>query len=131
MRRTDSRGIPYAAPLLARLRTCLAADVPVSRELLVQVVAALEGAVSARARLRKRDGLIRRAALLTLAQSDHARAHALSAALRELPRARGREPMRRPAATVRECLQEAATYGKLPESPRQFLRILTSDPRGD
>lgn len=133
-RRTDSRGIPYAASLLARLRTCIAADIPAPRELLVQVVAAMEGEVGARAQLCKRDKLIRRAGMLTGATSRHARAAELVAHVRALPRHRLRMPEgvpRPPAATVRECLLEAASYGRLPDSHRQLLRILECPPRGD
>ena len=35
------------------------------------------------------------------------------------------------AATVRECLQEAAGFGRLPGEERQFLRILLDSPGDD
>lgn len=134
MARTDSRGIPYAPQLLARLNTCIAGDLPASRELLVQLAAAIGGEVSKRSRLNQRDKLIRRAGLLTGATKPHAKAGALVAELRAMQRLQAHVPddgVWRPAATVRECLQEAAVYGRLPDSGRHFIRILTSAPRGD
>lgn len=134
--RTDSRGIPYKAQLLGRLRTCRAAGLQASPELLDQVIAVLASGVTLREQLRDRDKLIRRAGLLLPEMSDNARAAALALAARAIPRIRtsrlgGARGLPLPAATVRECLQEAATYGRLPGGRRQFLRILLASPSGE
>ena len=134
MPRTDSRGIPYAASLLSRLLTCQAACLHVSPELLARVIEVFASEVSARERRPKRDELVRRASLLAPAESEHARAAFLAAEARALSSGRrsgATIKLQQPAATVRECLIEAATYGRLPKSSRQFLRILQSTPRGD
>lgn len=137
MSRTDKRGIPYLGRLLARLRASRAAGLNATPELIDQVIAALASEVSSREQLRSRNRLVRRASLLLPnLPSDSARAAELADVARTLPRispCRSRAASNLPvvAATVRECLQEAAAYGRLPTGQRQFFRILLSSPGGD
>ena len=116
--------IAHAPALLARLRTCQALGRPVPPELLAQLIDGLSRDVRVRSQLQQRNTLIRRAGLLLPVTGPSAKAEALLAESKRLRpallvTAKGESP-----ATVRECLAVAATYGRLPSSQRQFLRVL-------
>ena len=116
--------IAHAPALLSRLRTCQALGRPVPPELLAQLIDGLSRDVRVRSQLQGRNTLIRRAGLLLPVAGPNAKAEALLAESKRLRpatlvTAQGESP-----ATVRECLAVAATYGRLPNSQRQFLRVL-------
>jgi hypothetical protein len=114
---------------LSRLRVCRAAGVAPSAELQDEILECLEATVGGAALRRRRDALIRRAALLLPTGSEFERAGVLSREAKTLGRMRSRscttatigEP-----ATPRECLYAASLLARLPGSQRQFYRVLTA-----
>lgn len=112
-----------AAEILARLRVCRDAAIAVPDDLRDEAIFYLEQAIST-PRLRvARDSYIRQAALLLPQGSIHSHATALQAEAARLGRSRSAQP---PSALTcpRECLQAAALCAPLPQSRRQYLRLL-------
>lgn len=116
-----------ASETLARLRVCRAAGLPVPPDLHDAAIECLERISDATILREQRDSLIRRAALLLPPQSKHQVAAALATESRAMYRTwhvlRAREP-REPLNTTRDCLHAAALRAKLPQSQRQFYRVL-------
>jgi hypothetical protein len=114
---------------LARLRVCRDAGRPLPTDLLDDAIACLErGADAAQLRAR-RDALLRRAALLLPPAPPHRLAAMLAAEAKAMARTwhilRAHEPAP-PYCTPRACLHAAALCARLPESQRQFYRVLRS-----
>lgn len=112
---------------IARLRVSVAAGMPPPPELVADVLEFLErdeGAANLRA---KRDSLIRRAAMLLPPDREYAKAACLASEAKAMQRTwhllREREAEASPA-TVRGCLHAAALHEDLPQSHRQFYRVL-------
>ena len=116
-----------AADTLARLRVCLAAGRPPSPDLLADTIAQLAQFSDAADLRAKRDALIRRAALLLPDAPPHRKAAQLALEAKAMARTwhvlQSREPLP-PYETPRECLHAAALRSRLPESQRQFYRVL-------
>jgi hypothetical protein len=119
------------AETLARLRVCKAAGVPVPPDLRDEAIDCLERACDASLARQRRDELIRRAALLIPDTSAYRAAEALAAEAKVMART-WHILQARPAAeqlcTPRDCLHAAALLGRLPESARQFYRVLRAAP---
>lgn len=103
---------------LARLRAIIGAGQPLPRDLASWVLDMLALALPAAERRRLRDEAIRRAAS-HLAGSTWERARRLAASAR-----RGHGPGA--AGDVALALREARTFAELPESPRQYHRVLAA-----
>lgn len=116
----------------ARLRVCLVAGISASPELLGDALQCLDAIVDSAERRRRRDEMIRKAALLLPQSSPYARAGRLVEEAKALARTRHLSSMREPArapATPREWLVAAAAVADLPGSQRHFYRVLVDDPR--
>lgn len=114
---------------LSRLRVCRAAGVAPSAELQDEILECLEATVGGAALRRRRDALIRRAALLLPTGSEFERAGVLSREAKNLSRMRTRSSTTSTVgepATPRECLYAASLLARLPGSQRQFYRVLTA-----
>lgn len=121
----------HLATTLARLRVCRAAGVAISPELRDEVIECLERLADASLARARRDELIRRAALLIPDASAYSRASRLAAEAKVMART-WHILQSRPAAeqldTPRDCLHAAALLSRLPESARQFYRVLQATP---
>lgn len=116
---------------LARVRACIGAHLPASPDLMADIEQCLGEVVGAAALKGRRDMLIRRAALLLPPAEPYAQAGALAREAKALARTWGASGCRRVVdepTTPRECLQAAAQLAGLPESQRQFHRVLTKSP---
>lgn len=116
------------ADTVARLRVCQAAGLPVSDELLNDAVECLERVTDAALLRAKRDELIRRAALLLPVATPYQKATALAGEAKAMDRTwhlLRSVPPAQPLSTPRECLHAARLLADLPESQRQFYRLLS------
>ena len=121
--------LEHAAVTLKRLQVYVDMGQPAPPALVADAIEHLSRQVTAQDRKRKRDRLIRRAALY-LEGTPRAKAAALLLEAAALARRRPaavheRTPLE--AGTVRECLQAAALFDKLPRSLRHFQRVLADD----
>lgn len=115
------------ADTVARLRVCRDAGVPVPPALRDDAIACLEDTIDAALLRTSRDDLIRRAALLLPFGTPHQKATALADEAQAMSRTWHLLRSRPPAVTFttpRDCLHAAALRAKLPESQRQFYRVL-------
>lgn len=115
------------ADTLARLRVCKAAGLPVSQDLLNDAVECLERVTDAALFRAKRDELIRRAALLLPVAAPYHQAAALVGEAKAMARTWHLLRTLPPAkilTTPRDCLHAARLLAELPESQRQFYRVL-------
>jgi hypothetical protein len=117
----------HVATTLARLRVCKAAGVAISPELRDEVIVCLERVADASLARRRRDELIRRAALMIPGDSPYFRASRLAEEAKVMARTwhilQGRQASEQ-LHTPRDCLHAAALLCKLPKSARQFYRVL-------
>lgn len=112
---------------IARLRVSVAAGLPPPPDLVADVLEFLERDEGAASRRAKRDALIRRGGMLLPPDRAYAKAARLASEAKALQRTwhilREREADTAPA-TVRACLHAAALHERLPQSHRQFYRVL-------
>lgn len=120
--------LQLAIDTAARLRVCRDAGVSASPELLADALRCLETIVDDTSRRKRRNVLIRQAALLLPQTSAHARAGRLASEAKVLARMwhlpSWRQSPEQPA-TPREYLIAAAAVAELPASQRQFHRVLS------
>lgn len=123
---TDSPMRPRASDTLARLRVCREARIQIPDDLVNDAIEIIEQSCKASALKSERDRLIRLAAVLLPSGSS-----AWNQA-RQLLKEAGAMNRRRPIAaqggedltTVQGCLRAASKIRALPETDRQFYRII-------
>lgn len=115
--------------IVARLRVCRDAGRAPSSELLGDILDFLEKQNDSALNRKKRDELIRRAALLFPAVSEYKQAENLvkeaKAMIRTWPILKIK-PAPKEFNSARDYLHAAALHADLPQSHRQFYRVLTS-----
>lgn len=117
--------MPDIIPILARLRVCCAAGVAPDEVLLHEAVEVLEGIAGKLQQRERRDYHIRLAGMLVPGLRTYNVALALCGEARALERCWRRERLQTPQAwTVRGELHQARLFGELPQSGRQFYRVL-------
>ncbi len=119
-----------SAATLARLRVCLAAGRAPSPALVADAIDCLEKISDAGAIRARRDALIRRAALLLPDARPHRKAFMLAQEAKAMARTWHLLQAREPDSaygTPRDCLHAAALLSRLPESSRQFYRVIRSE----
>lgn len=122
-------GVSRCARTLARLRVHAALGSSVPADLIEDAISCLEEIESSGRNRRQRDRLIRRAGLLSAADTLHAQAKQLqgiAARLKQSHAPLGVPALHAEPATPVDCLRAAAVAQPLPRSYRQFLRILAS-----
>ena len=115
------------ADTVARLRVCQAAGLPVTDDLLSDAVECLERVTDAALLRARRDELIRRAALLLPVAGPYQQAATLAGEAKAMARTwhlLRSTPPAVPLSTPRDCLHAARLLADLPESQRQFYRLL-------
>lgn len=114
---------------LARVRVCRDGGLPITEDLRNDIVECLEQAAGAGTLRRRRDTLIRRAAMLLAPAGAWQHAGELAREAEHLSRVwqimRHRTAESEPT-TPRACLHAAALLATLPISRRQFYRVLQS-----
>lgn len=113
---------------LARVRVCRRAGRPGTPDLLADVEEILEGLVSKAECKKRRDEMIRLAALMLPTAGPYTQAGVLWKEIKALARSRNgsaSQPDAAPRDSVREYLKAAAQAAPLPKSQRQVHRILT------
>lgn len=116
--------------LVARLRVCRDAGRAPSSELVGDVINFLEKQNDSALNRKKRDELIRRAALLFPLVSEYKRAENLTKEAKAMMRTwliLKIKPAPKEFASVRDCLHAAALHAELPNSQRHFYRILSAE----
>lgn len=118
---------PLCADTLARLRACRSAGLSLPEDLISDIEDCLANAIDAATQRSKRDLLIRRAAVLSGEVGPYAQATALAdeaKSMRRIWRNIGRTAPPIEPSSVRGYLHAAQLAAALPESVRQFYRVL-------
>lgn len=118
---------PFAALCLRRLRDCRQTGRPVPPQVIDDTIEALSRVVNSAWIRQKRDELICQAGTLLPDASIASKAKALAREAAAMQRAwtalQGKQPAV-PALTPRDALHAARLIADLPESARQYMRIL-------
>lgn len=120
---------PLAAVCLRRLRDCRHAGRPVPPQVIDDAIEALSRIVNSALVRQQRDDLICQAGALLPDTSIACKAKALAreaAAMQRTWTALQGKPISDPPQTPRDALHAARLMADLPESPRQYMRILES-----